>query len=94
MPSGFDSRRFERELKKSVEKAANDGLQKIGHNLQRAFDSVYNSHKGEPVAQVRTTLASALRRADFTADDAQLRSWSEAISEGRHITVDVKPARL
>lgn len=92
--SGFDSRKFERDLKKAVEKAANEGMRKIGNDLQRTFDSVYRTHHGQPVAQVRPALTSALRRADFTPTAEQLRSWSEAISDGTHITVDVRPARF
>jgi len=39
--SGFDLRKFERDLKKAVEKAANEGMRKIGNDLQRTFDGVY-----------------------------------------------------
>ena len=92
--SGFDARRFERDLKKAVEKAANDGMRKVGNDLQRTFDGVFRTNGGKPVAEVRAALSSALRRADFTASAEQLRSWSEAISDGTHITVDVKPARF
>lgn len=92
--AGFDARKFERDLKKAAEKAANDGMRKIGSDLQRALDSVFRSHRGKPVDQVRTALGTALRRADFTPSGEQLRSWSKAISEGTHIKVDVKPARF
>ena len=92
--SEFDSRKFERDLKKAVEKAANDGMRKIGNDLQRTFDGVYRTHHGKPVAQVRAALTSALRRADFTPSPEQLRSWSQAISDGTHITVNVRPARF
>lgn len=92
--SGFDARKFERDLKKAVEKAANDGMRKVGNDLQRSFDGVFRTHGGKPVAEVRAALSSALRRADFTPNAEQLRSWSEAMSDGTHITVDVKPARF
>lgn len=92
--AGFDARKFERDLKKAVEKAANDGMKKIGGDLQRALDSVFRSHRGKPVDQVRIALGTALRRADFTPTVAQLQSWSQAISKGTHINVDVKPTRL
>ncbi len=92
--AGFDARNFERDLKKAAEKAANDGMRKIGGDLQRVLDSVFRTHRGKPVDQVRSALSSALRRADFTPSGEQLGSWSKAISEGTHIKVDVKRARF
>lgn len=92
--TGFDARKFERDLKKAVEKAANEGMRKIGNDLQRTFDAVYRPHNGKPLTEVRTALSAALRRADFTPSSEQLRSWSEAISTGTYIKVDVKPARF
>lgn len=92
--AGFDARKFERDLKRAVEKAANDGMGKIGRDLQRELDSVFRSYRGKPVDQVRTALGAALRRANFTPSAEQLRSWSQAISEGTHIRVDVKPTRF
>ena len=86
--SGFASRKFERDLEKAVEKAANEGTRKIGSDLQRTFDAVYPSHRASRWP------TSALRRAHFTPSSEQLRSWSEAISEGTHIIVNVRPARL
>jgi len=94
MASGFNAGEFERNFKQAVEKAANDGMKRIGNDLQRTFDVVYRTHQGKPVDVVRTALASALHRADFTPNDGQLRSWSKAISEGTHIKVDVKPTRF
>ncbi len=92
--AGFDAPKFERDLKKAVEKAANEGMRKIGSDLQRALDSVFRTHQGRPVAEIRTVLGAALRRAEFTPSEEQLLSWSQAISEGTHIKVDVKPARF
>lgn len=92
--TGFDARKFERDLKKAVEKAANEGMRKVGSDLQRTFDAVYRTHSGKPVTEVRTALSAALRRAAFTPSAGQLRSWSEAISSGTYIKVDVQPARF
>lgn len=69
-------------------------MRKIGSALQRTFDAVYRTHQGKPVAQVRAALAAALRRMDFEPNEAQLRSWSDAIGNGTHVKVDVKPALL
>lgn len=54
----------------------------------------FETHGGKPVAENRAALSSALRQADFTPNAEQLRSWFEAISDGTHITVDVKRARF
>ena len=90
----FDARAFERDLKKAVEKDVNQHMKKVGSDLQRALDGVSRTHGGQPASEVRPALVAALRRADFTPDRKQLDSWSEAISEGTKITVDVKPTRF
>ena len=85
---------FERDLRKAFESAANAGVQKVGTNMQAAFDSVYRTHKGKPVSQVRPALRSALRGRDFTPDTKQLESWAKAISDGTKIVVDVEKVRF
>jgi hypothetical protein len=47
--TGFDARKFERNLKKAVEKAANlGGCGRSATDLQSAFDAVYRTHNGSP----------------------------------------------
>jgi hypothetical protein len=89
----FDARAFERDLKKAVADDVNKHMKKVGSDLQRALDGVSRTHSGKPASEVRPALAAALRRADFTPDQEQLDSWSEAISECTKITVDVKSFR-
>lgn len=85
---------FERDLRKAVEKAANDGMKKVGADIQRAFDRVHRMHGGKPVSNVRTALREEMRRSGFAPDQRQLDSWAKAISDGTHITVQVDNVRL
>lgn len=92
--SSFNSGQFERELKKAVEKTANEGMKKVGVSLQRALDGVYRTHQGKPPSEIEAALVSALRRADFTPDAGQIKSWAKAISDGTRVKVDVQRVRL
>jgi hypothetical protein len=84
----------ERALKRAIQNAANDGVQKIGNRLQAIFDEVLASHGGQPVATVRPVLESSTRAADLTPSDEHLDAWSEAISEGRRIAVQMSDIQL
>lgn len=80
--------------KRAFERLANGVLKKRAAEIQGALDGVYRSHAGRPVHEVRAALSSACRRARLTPDAEQVRSWSQTISEGKRIVLDVKTVRL
>jgi hypothetical protein len=90
----FDSGDFNRQLKGSMESAANEGMAHVASELQRIFDSVIETDGGRPVEQVKAALRSACSRSEFTLDDVQLTAYATAISEGTRVVVEPERIRL
>jgi hypothetical protein len=83
----------EREFRRQVEKAANDGLREMARDLQSTLDRVHHQHAGKPPDEVKRHLRTALRgKGDFK--DRQLQEYAGAISEGRRIVIDPQRVRL
>jgi len=80
--------------KRALERVVNDGMKDIAKKMQGVFDGVYRTYESQPVDVVKPALKSAMRRAEFTPDDAQLDSWSTAISAGTRIVVKPENTRL
>lgn len=78
MSFDFDSDEFAREV-------VNDAAREF----QATTDRLLASHEGQPVEVVKTALRSALRRIDIEAAADELQEWSEAISSGTRIVVEV-----
>jgi hypothetical protein len=49
--AGFDARKFERDLRKAIEKPASDGMREIANDLKGTFDVVHQTHRGKPLAE-------------------------------------------
>ena len=96
----FDSRRwamasqFERDLKKAMEKAANDGVQEAARKSQRLLDGVAARCAGQTEDQVLEVLRTETRRAGWKATDGELRGYAQAISQGNRIVVRADRVRL
>jgi len=56
MPIEFDHKDLTRNLKRDVEKAANEGLKESAAELQRMFDRVLRTHAKKPVASIKSSL--------------------------------------
>jgi hypothetical protein len=75
----------DRDFRKAIDKVKKDAVREVTKDAQRVFDRVHRSHAGKPVEQVMPALRSAARSADWKFTDAELRSYAEAISQGRRI---------
>ena len=85
---------FDRDLKKMMERAANDGVQEVARKTQRLLDSVSARCAGQTEDQVLTVLRSEARRAGWKAMATELSTYAQAISEGRSIVVRADQVRL
>lgn len=79
MSFDFDPDEFARE-------AVND----VAREFQSTMDRLLASHEGQPVEVVKPALRSALRRIEIDADADEVEEWSEAISSGTRIVVEVE----
>jgi len=75
-------------FKKAAKDAANQGLRRMGDQLQEACDSVYRSHSGKPEAEVRAALRSALVARDLNPDAAD--EFAPAIASGQRVVVETQ----
>jgi hypothetical protein len=64
-------------------------IRKVAPEVQRIFDSVYRTHNGKPVDQVKPVLKLAWERQGGGAriSDPELTNLATAISEGTRIKV-------
>lgn len=90
----FEVKWDERGFKRVVEKAANDGVERLARKNQKVLDDVWRVTKGEPVESVLSKLRPALRRAGWTLSEQELRRYAEAISGGRRIVLGSQKLHL
>jgi biotin-(acetyl-CoA carboxylase) ligase len=66
----------------------------VAPEVQRALDDIYQTHKGEPVEQVKSALQQrwASIGQGWNLTDPNLTAYAQAISEGRRIEVRVEPS--
>jgi len=84
---------FELDMR-AVEKAANAATEEFGAEFQRLLDQLHETHAGKPVVDVEAALRTACSGIGLSPDTEQLRSWAQAISDGRGIAVTTKKLRL
>lgn len=77
----FDKAAFDR----ATDEYANAAMEQQRAELQRIFDAVYASHKGQPVTEVLTSLASAVREIGWEPSPDVLTPYAEGISQGRPV---------
>jgi hypothetical protein len=83
----FDENAFRNAVREQISGA----MSSIGESVQRIFDSVYASHRGQPLQSVARALRAAAASADLNFTDEQIGHYAEAISEGRRIRVEADP---
>ena len=84
---------FELDMR-AVEKAASAAIENLGAKFQRLLDRLHETHAGEPVADVEVALSTACTGIGLSPEAEQLRSWAQAISDGKGIAVAVAEVRL
>ncbi len=78
----FDDREIKSFIRQAVHQEAKD--------VQRLFDQLARQYKGRPVAVIKPALKRAWERGGGKITDPELTEYSEAISNGRHIKVNVR----
>lgn len=86
----FDEAAFKRAIRGSATAALED----IAARVQDLFDDVYTSRHGQPSAVVADSLRAGAARSDLNFTNEQIQYYAEAISEGRHIRVEVDSSSL
>jgi hypothetical protein len=79
-------------LKRAVEKGVRENVLPL---MQRAVDDVFAFHHGEPVDDVKAVLRRRWHEIgdDWDLTDPHLTAWSEAISNGQKIVVELGAMR-
>lgn len=93
-PVEFNADEFERNLKRAAEQSANEGMRRIGANLQRVLDSLLQTHAGKPVEEIKLALAESCRHRDLNLDDEHITAYALAVHEGQRVVIEVKKVRL
>ncbi len=81
----FDEKGFREGLREQISAA----MGSIGESVQRVFDDVYASHRGQPLPSVAQALRATAASADLNFTDEQIDHYAAAISEGRRVRVEV-----
>lgn len=76
----------DREIKSIIRQAVHQEAK----DVQRLFDQLARQYKGRPVAVIRPALKRAWERDGGRITDPELTEYSEAISNGRRIKVNVR----
>lgn len=80
----FDQRAF----RKAAEAAANDAVHESAREMQRVLDGVYDTHAGQPAAEVMRRLRTTAEDAGWKFTEVELQPYAEAISERIRIVVE------
>lgn len=78
-------------LEKALGKAADEAVKEVARKAQPDFDRLQQEHSGKPVAEVEPHVRALFRKLGWNMDQAGIRRYSQAISDGRR--VELKPGK-
>jgi hypothetical protein len=84
---------FAKQIEEKAKEMARRRMREIGHQVQISCDGL-GDQKGQPVDVILAKLKSDLASRDVQLGDDHLRTYAQAIADGKKITVHVDTAGL
>ena len=81
----------DREFKRQIQKAAQEGVDRIAKDWTRDMERLSVQYKGKPIDTIKPALKRLAQRHGGTLSDSELSQWAQMISEGTKIVF--KPER-